>query len=120
MRCMLIDNEGFLLAHPSLVDSRGVRQHLTHKEPLVANDMLNHEGLASKVLCSSFADQTLQRFYRFNTSLSRVLTNLVHGEQCARYQVAAIPGTNLFVGIVNATCDVVTTFCPCSVVISEF
>ncbi|XP_059470821.1 VWFA and cache domain-containing protein 1 [Neocloeon triangulifer] len=115
VKCLLIDDEGYVLAHPSLIDGRGIRQHLTHKEPLVANDMLNHQGLASKVLCSSFADQTLQRYFRFNTSLSTVLTNLVHGEQCAKYQIAAVPGTNVFVVVVNATCDVVTTFCPCSV-----
>lgn len=45
-----------------------------------------------------------------------VLTNLVHGEHCIRYQIVAVQGTNLFVGIVNQTCESATAFCPCSTV----
>lgn len=47
-------------------------------------------------------------------SLDGILTNLVHGEHCARYQITTIPGTNLFVGVVNVTCETMTAFCPCS------
>lgn len=47
-------------------------------------------------------------------SLDGILTNLVHGEHCAKYQITTIPGTNLFVGVVNETCDTMTAFCPCS------
>lgn len=47
-------------------------------------------------------------------SLDGILTNLVHGEQCAKYQITTIPGTNLFVAVVNETCDTITAFCPCS------
>ena len=57
------------------------------KEQLVANDILNHKHFVKKTLCNSYNDRTIQRFYKFNTSLEGVLTNLVHGEHCARYQV---------------------------------
>ena len=54
--------------------------------------------------------------FQFNTTLSDVLTNLVHGEHCSRYQVTAIRGTNAFFGMVNETCTVMRAFCPCSMV----
>ncbi|CAB3383602.1 Hypothetical predicted protein [Cloeon dipterum] len=118
IKCMLIDNEGYLLAHRHLADGRGVHHHLTQKEPLVANDMLFHESLVRKLLCSSYADQTRQRYYSFNTSLDKVLTNLQHSlarEHCAKYQITAVPGTNILISVVNTTCDSVSTFCPCGV-----
>lgn len=39
------------------------------QEPLVANDILNHPNFVKKNLCNSFSDRTVQRFYKFNTSL---------------------------------------------------
>ncbi|XP_046405658.1 VWFA and cache domain-containing protein 1 isoform X2 [Ischnura elegans] len=118
VRCFLMDHLGYLVAHPSLISPGGnggpvEQRHVTHGEFNLAGDLLNHLGLVRKSLCNSFSDQTIQRFYRFNTSVSGVLTNLVHGEHCIKYQITAVPGTNLFVGIVNSTCNV-TTFCPCS------
>ncbi len=32
------------------------------------------------------------------------------------FQVTMIPGTNVFLGVVNQTCDTMTAFCPCSMV----
>ncbi|XP_055956054.1 VWFA and cache domain-containing protein 1 [Patella vulgata] len=120
VRCFLMDDKGYLIAHPAFVDPNGKgpveQQHITHKEPLVANDILNHRGFVQKKLCNRYNDRTVQRFYRFNTSLEGVLTNLVHGEHCARYQITYIPGTNAFLGIVNHTCETATAFCPCSMV----
>ena len=49
VRCFLMDERGYLLAHPNLLDAQsgpagGVeQQHLTHHEPLVASDLLNHD-----------------------------------------------------------------------------
>ncbi|KAI1236902.1 hypothetical protein IHE44_0015160 [Lamprotornis superbus] len=84
-------------------------------EPLVANDILNHPNFVKKNLCNSFSDRTVQRFYKFNTSLVGDLTNLVHGSHCSKYRLTRIPGTNAFVGIVNETCDSLA-FCACSMV----
>ncbi|KAL4236844.1 VWFA and cache domain-containing protein 1 [Mactra antiquata] len=118
VRCFLINDDGYMIAHPSLVepDGRGPveEQHITHKEPLVANDILNHRHFVHKKLCNRYNDRTIQRFYTFNTSLEGVLTNLVHGEHCARYQIVSVPGTNIFLGMINHTCDLATAFCPCS------
>ncbi|KAH3694838.1 hypothetical protein DPMN_082279 [Dreissena polymorpha] len=120
VRCFLINDDGYMVAHPSLIepDGRGPVEdlHVTHKEPLVANDILNHRHFVHKQLCNRYNDRTIQRFYTFNTSLDGVLTNLVHGEHCARYQIVAVPGTNLFLGMINQTCDIATAFCPCSMV----
>ncbi|KAB0394162.1 hypothetical protein E2I00_014387 [Balaenoptera physalus] len=118
-RCFIMEDRGYLVAHPTLIDPKGhapvEQQHITHKEPLVANDILNHPNFVKKNLCNSFSDRTVQRFYKFNTSLVGDLTNLVHGSHCSKYRLARIPGTNAFVGIVNETCDSLA-FCACSMV----
>ena len=134
IRCFIMDERGYLLVHPNLLDplAQGAveQQHLTHHEPLVASDLLNHDRFVLKKACSSYPDRTVQRFYQLNLTLNEkwidpsganevpmpVLTNLVHGEHCIRYQIVAIQGTNLFVGVVNQTCESATAFCPCSTV----
>lgn len=139
IRCFLMDERGYLLVHPNLLDpslqggqNNVEQQHLTHHEPLVASDLLNHDRFVLKKACSSYPDRTVQRFYQLNLTLNDlwtdrsgspdppvpVLTNLVHGEHCIRYQIVAIKGTNLFVGVVNQTCESATAFCPCSTVIT--
>ncbi|XP_078074535.1 VWFA and cache domain-containing protein 1 isoform X2 [Mustelus asterias] len=119
IRCFIMEDKGYLLAHPTLIDPKGhapvEQQHITHKEPLVANDILNHPNFVKKNLCNSFSDRTVQRFYKFNTSIVGDLTNLVHGSHCSKYRLTRIPGTNAFLGIVNETCDALA-FCACSMV----
>ncbi|XP_046425464.1 VWFA and cache domain-containing protein CG16868 [Neodiprion fabricii] len=116
VKCFLMDDKGYLISHPALFEAQNKveQQHLTHVEPVVANDILNHEFFVEKKLCASHLDGTIQRYYQFNTSLEEVLTNIVHGEHCVKYQVAVVPGTNIFLGLVNATCNVLSAFCPCS------
>lgn len=118
IKCFLMDDKGYLIAHPSLTETSGrqplEQQHITHKESLLAHDILSHRGFVTKRVCNNFSDRTMQRFYQFNTSVSGILTNLVHGEHCVQYQVIALSGTNVFLGVVNQTCDVTTAFCPCS------
>ncbi|ELT96782.1 hypothetical protein CAPTEDRAFT_225126 [Capitella teleta] len=120
IRCFVMDDRGYLIAHRGLIEPTGrapmEQKHITHKEPLAANDILNHEGFVTKKLCNGYTDRTIQRFYQFNTSLDGIVTNLVHGEHCAKYQIAPIPGTNLFMGVVNETCHMMRAFCPCSMI----
>ncbi|XP_078657688.1 VWFA and cache domain-containing protein 1-like isoform X1 [Branchiostoma floridae x Branchiostoma belcheri] len=120
IRCFIFDDKGYMVAHPGLIEPSRQgpieQRHITHMEPLVANDILNHRGFVQKNMCNSYNDRTIQRLYQFNTSFQGVLTNLIHGEHCAKYRITLIPGTNSFVGIVNQTCDVITAFCPCSMV----
>ena len=117
-KCFLMDDKGYLISHPSLDDSselrRAEKQHITHRESLIAHDILNHKGLVTKRVCNNFLENTMQRYYQFNVSVEGVLTNLVHGEHCLQYQLVALPGTNVFLGIVNKTCDENKAFCPCS------
>ena len=71
--CFIMDDRGYLIAHPSLVEpirqAPIEQQHITHKEPLVANDLLNHKNFVEKNVCNSFADRTIQRFYNVSHSL---------------------------------------------------
>jgi hypothetical protein len=39
----------------------------------------------------------------------------VHGER-AKYQIAVVPGTNIFIGLVNTSYDGGASFCPCSTI----
>ncbi|CAK9828434.1 VWFA and cache domain-containing protein 1 [Anthophora retusa] len=116
VKCFLMDDKGYLISHPALLEPMGKieQQHLTHKELLVTNDILNHKLFVKKKACANYLDGTVQRYYQFNTSLDEVLTNIVHGEHCVKYQVAAVPGTNVFLGVVNVTCSLLRAFCPCS------
>ncbi|CAH0562656.1 unnamed protein product [Brassicogethes aeneus] len=118
--CFLMDDQGYLIYHPNLMqlnEAKPIEQkHIVHKESLVANDILNHKHFIRKLLCNNYGNSTIQRYYRLNTSFSDVLANFVPGEHCVTYRITTVPNTNIFVGIVNATCDVVATFCPCSVV----
>ncbi|XP_033636500.1 VWFA and cache domain-containing protein 1-like [Asterias rubens] len=118
VRCFVMDDRGYLIAHPRLVEPVGrgpvEQQHITHQEILVSNDILYHTHLVKKLRCNNYEDRTIQRYYSFNTSLVGVLSNLYHGEYCSKYRIVHVPGTNTFVGVVNDTCSEVTTFCPCS------
>ncbi|XP_061730052.1 VWFA and cache domain-containing protein CG16868 [Cydia pomonella] len=119
IKCFIMNNRGYLVSHPGLMDPNSSgpieQQHITHKESMIATDMLNHKGFVTKRLCSNFYDKTIQRFYEFNTSLPNILSNTVSGDHCVHYYIAAIPGTNAFIGLVNASC-VAASFCPCSMV----
>lgn len=119
IKCFIMDNRGYLVSHPGLMDPNSSgpieQQHITHKESMIATDMLNHKGFVTKRLCNNFSDKTIQRFYEFNMSLPNILSNVVSGDHCVHYYIAAITGTNAFIGLVNASCSV-GAFCPCSMV----
>lgn len=120
IKCFMIDDRGYLIYHPNLIDPNGhgpiEQQHIIHKESQFANDILNHKYFVKKMLCNNYADGTIQRYYQLNTTLSTVLVNAVHGEHCIKYQVTAVKNTNVFVGVVNVSCEDMLTFCPCSMV----
>lgn len=123
VKCFLMDDKGYLISHPTFSETtdKVEQHHLTHKEILIANDILNHELFVKKQLCVNYLDGTLRRYYQFNMSLDEVLTNIAHGEHCVKYQIAAVPGTNMFLGIINMTiqCNHLRAFCPCSTVSSH-
>ncbi|XP_067627301.1 VWFA and cache domain-containing protein CG16868 [Eurosta solidaginis] len=121
IKCLLFENEGYLIAHPSMLEpsstlhnQRRPHEHLTHKESFLANDILNHKLLVRKLACANYQNRTLQRYYVFNTSLSDILTNVVHGER-TKYAIALVYGSNVFAAVLNSTCDG-GAFCPCSTI----
>ncbi|XP_037975025.2 VWFA and cache domain-containing protein CG16868 [Plutella xylostella] len=114
LRCLLLDARGYLLAHPALL-ARGPaeRLHVTHREPLLAVDLLLHRQLVTKRRCLAAHERATQRYYSFNTSLEHAVSNAVAGEHCLHYSVAAVPGADALVALVNASCSA-GAFCPCS------
>lgn len=115
-KCFIIEDKGFLIGHPVFLESLNRRtiEHITHKESYIANELLNHKILVEKKNCINYLNETIQRYYRFNTSLDTILSNTVHGER-TKYQIALIPGTNIFITIVKSSSDG-GAFCPCSTV----
>lgn len=43
-KCFTMDDKGYLITHPNLIGKEMLeKQHITHMESLLANDMLNHK-----------------------------------------------------------------------------
>lgn len=66
--CFLIDDYGYLIVHSSLskpgLMSLVERQHITHKEPQLMNDLLKHKNFVEKLVCNRYSDRTMQRYYK--------------------------------------------------------
>lgn len=95
MKCLLMNDRGYLIAHPGFADpvqgSRAMESyHISHREPLVAADLLNHNRFVRKVACVSHSQRTLERYYLYNTSYDGVVTNSAPGDHCTRYQVSVV------------------------------
>lgn len=110
IKCFLIDDYGYLVVYPSNFDSKmqlslfdsqfNVNEHITHRESLIANDILLHKSLVEKRMCQNLLNRKVERYYKFNTSVAGSLTNVVNGER-TKYQIEAVPNTNLFVIMVS-------------------
>jgi len=77
--------------------------------------LLSHPEVVVKTTCQSFVHHALRRHYVFNISLTESAHGFLHGDACASYAVAAVNGTNLFLGLVDAKCATPPVFCPCNV-----
>ncbi|CAH8861981.1 unnamed protein product [Trichobilharzia szidati] len=121
-RCLLMDDRGYLLAHPSFYEPKLggplEQNHLSYHEPIVASDLLNNENVFQKTVCLNYNKRTLQRQYKFNLSITDPIKNSMSGEQCVEYQLSVIPETNLIFGLIKEHhrfgCSPRTGFCPCS------
>ncbi|VEL07540.1 unnamed protein product [Protopolystoma xenopodis] len=121
-RCLLMQDQGYLVAHPDLVDARWPvnrpieANHIM--EPLVGKDILSHTHHIRKVACVDFVRRITQRFYIFNVSNEELIKNSALREQCVRYQLKAVPGSTAFFGIIHEArrpdCSPFTAFCSCS------
>lgn len=119
IKCFLMDDKGFLIAHPNVLESSGDNhrqpEHITHKESQIANDILMQRKFVKKIACNDYLNGTSQRFYQFNTSIAEVITNFANVEK-TKYQIMNVLETNLFVGIINSTSETSGAFCPCSTI----
>lgn len=126
IKCVLIESMGYIIVHPSILQP-GVQnlnsgyerpitiaEHITHKESFIARDMLIHEGFVSKTLCKNQWTQKMLRFYKFNMSVTGILTNRLNGER-SRYEAKVLSETNALLIVINVTEGAGgTAFCPCS------
>lgn len=74
IKCFLMDDAGFVLAHPNVLEPAAAMQqrtrrrrpleHVTHIESYMANDILNWRQLVEKRRCDDYANRTRQRYYR--------------------------------------------------------
>lgn len=77
VKCFLMDDAGFVLAHPNVLEPAAVSammhahhrrrrplEHVTHIESYMANDVLHWRQLVEKRLCADFGNRTRQRYYR--------------------------------------------------------
>lgn len=119
IKCFLMDDKGFLIAHPNVLESSNDNhrqpEHITHKESHVANDILMQRKFVKKIACNDYLNGTSQRYYQFNTSIGDVITNFANVEK-TKYQIMNVHDTNLFVGIINSTSETSGAFCPCSTI----
>lgn len=65
--CFIMDDYGYLIVHSSFLkpalSAFIERQHITHKEPQMVNDLLNQKNFVRKLVCNSYNDRTIQRYY---------------------------------------------------------
>lgn len=119
IKCFLIDDYGYLVVYPNNFDTKmqlalydsqfNINEHITHRESLIANDILLHKTLVQKQMCQNLLNRKVERYYKFNTSLDGALSNRVNGER-TKYQIEAVPNTNLFV-IMVSPCALQTISC---------
>lgn len=119
IKCFLIDDHGYLVVYPNNFDSKmqfsmfdtqfNLNEHLTHRESLIANDILLHKSLVEKRMCQNLLNRKVERYYKFNLDISGTLSNVVNGER-TKYQIKAVPNTNLFVIMVRVSSIICNKF----------
>ncbi|KAK3866357.1 hypothetical protein Pcinc_028108 [Petrolisthes cinctipes] len=127
VRCFLVDLEGYLVAHPSLLapsssytPATNVPPHITHQEPVVSMELLGGgAGLLTKGWCGRWWRGASERHYSLRLPQGQVVASPAPGaaqvdNSCLQYALAAVPSTNLVLGIINQTCAPAVAFCPCS------
>ncbi|KAG0727111.1 VWFA and cache domain-containing protein 1 [Chionoecetes opilio] len=128
VRCFLVNSEGYLVAHPSLLDHTGptgssvnIPPHITHQEPVLSMELLGRvEGWLTKASCGRWWHGASERHYSLHLPASQVAaspsatTNQGDSSSCLQYALASVPSTNLILTIINQTCTPSVAFCPCS------
>ena len=119
-RCFMFDDTGNIVSHPQLSkDSMKfarfpTKVHLTHMESTIATDILVDRNFITKKVCKSLQTQKLFRYFEVIGNSSDVYRNK-NRPDCMNYRITGIPGTNLWLGLVEQDCQS-TSFCWCSTV----
>ncbi|XP_065940596.1 VWFA and cache domain-containing protein 1 isoform X3 [Magallana gigas] len=97
-RCMVIDNSGFLVMHPSFVESKGLyfedrSFHITHLEGTIARSLIK-ENIMFKQPCLSVESQKEQMTYRVVLTFFNL--NGLDKMNSEGYELRPIRNTNLF------------------------
>uniref|UniRef100_A0A0N7ZCW3 VWFA domain-containing protein n=1 Tax=Scylla olivacea TaxID=85551 RepID=A0A0N7ZCW3_SCYOL len=127
VRCFLVNSEGYLVAHPSLLDptrssgpSVNIPPHITHQEPVLSMELLGRvEGWLTKASCGRWWHGASERHYSLQVPANQVVTlpatsNQGDNSPCLQYALVSVPSTNLILAIINQTCSPSVAFCPCS------
>eukprot|EP00088_Acartia_fossae_P020798 TRINITY_DN22322_c0_g1_i1.p1 TRINITY_DN22322_c0_g1~~TRINITY_DN22322_c0_g1_i1.p1 ORF type:complete len:621 (+),score=121.59 TRINITY_DN22322_c0_g1_i1:99-1961(+) len=120
-RCFMFDNNGNMVSHPELSRQSikfarlPTKVHLTHMESTIATDILVDRGFIEKKVCMSLETNKLFRFFDVIGNRSAVYKNDDRAG-CLNYRITGIPGSNLWLGMVEESCDTSTSFCWCSTI----
>ncbi|KAG7161734.1 VWFA and cache domain-containing protein 1-like 1 [Homarus americanus] len=127
VRCFLMDNEGYLVVHPSMLAPSSspnldsdIPPHITHQEPVVSMELLaGGGGLLTKTSCGRWWHGVSERHYSLSLPTGQVVASSGSetgqvDNSCLQYALTAVPSTNLILGIINQTCTPAVAFCPCS------
>uniref|UniRef100_A0A915K0I7 Uncharacterized protein n=1 Tax=Romanomermis culicivorax TaxID=13658 RepID=A0A915K0I7_ROMCU len=119
VECILFNDRGYVVAYRSafLAEDGSIGRvyesmHIAHKEPVIAAEILQHKDFVYKSTCNDYSFQSIQRHYVLNTSYKDVVKS---SDACRRYQITIVPESNVFLAIVDRSCNRLSTFCPCSV-----
>ncbi|XP_055357718.1 VWFA and cache domain-containing protein 1-like [Paramacrobiotus metropolitanus] len=120
VRCFLLDINGYVITHPRLnavAFEKGPleRFHVAHVEPIVATELFSgNNPVLQKKVCQDGSRKTWERYYEGNLTY---YGPHVSSKPCSTFAAALVPGTNVYLVIVNGNCSRdERAFCPCSVV----
>ncbi|XP_070554595.1 VWFA and cache domain-containing protein 1-like [Ptychodera flava] len=115
--CFVMDSSGYLITHDTFFDVSGAVKdgveytHITELEETIAQDLINR-GVLVKKQCVNFQKIKLQNYYQVYKPESDIDT-MPEGDPCLQYQLAYIPGTNAYIGIIEKTIRCIPAVCPC-------
>ncbi|XP_077995824.1 VWFA and cache domain-containing protein 1-like [Glandiceps talaboti] len=102
--CFVMDNSGYLVVHKDFFEDDKPDTsalHITEREPYIAQDLIK-EGILSKSACKDFQLIRDYHYYTVETSRRQQSVNKLNDpDQCIRYQLTYIQGSNAYLGIVE-------------------
>ncbi|XP_039253634.2 VWFA and cache domain-containing protein 1-like isoform X1 [Styela clava] len=111
-RCILIDSGGFVMYGESVNYETVLPEHITQKEPLVAESLVEN-GIMAHTDCMVIESTTVQKTYRIQREEN--FAGEASGN-CFKYEFIPIPRTNVYMVVrqVQSSCRPSQSSCVCS------